>query len=432
MTRPRKILAAALAALFVGLTAVAQPAVADDLSHKRQQTQNAIDAADRRAAELEDAIEELTGDVAEAIKQLEALRHQVVEATAKLTQAQGVLDEALRKQQLIAAQLADAQSQETVLGQQIADGENQQAAIRAAIGQMAREAYRGGGDVSALTMILDADSAQDFVQSYSMLGAAQRTQEEVFNQLANLEAENKNKAARLEAVRLKITELKAEADRQVQVADEARQAAANAKAEVERLEREQADLKASKEGDLAAARAQLAEVDAAKAELDQQLKAIIEEQRRRAAEQGTTANPGQALPGAWFSNPTATVPMYVTSEYGMRLHPVLGYWRLHAGIDLRDRCGQPVYAGRDGRVQWTRLRPGYGNQVMIDHGWVNGQSLMSSYNHMQSFTTSAGAWVTAGQLIGYAGNTGTSAACHLHFEVYINGGTVNPRGYLGL
>jgi len=133
-----------------------------------------------------------------------------------------------------------------------------------------------------------------------------------------------------------------------------------------------------------------------------------------------------------FANPTAHNPMVVTSEYGNRLHPVLGYWRLHAGIDLRDRCGEPVYAARAGTVQWAKFRSGYGGQVMIDHGWVNGSSLMSSYNHMSSFAVGSGAQVGAGQVIGYAGNTGTSAACHLHFEVYVNGGTVNPRPHLGL
>ena len=57
---------------------------------------------------------------------------------------------------------------------------------------------------------------------------------------------------------------------------------------------------------------------------------------------------------------------------------------------------------------------------------------MSSYNHMTSFTTHAGAQVSQGDLLGYSGNTGTSAACHLHFEVYVNGNTVNPRPLLGL
>jgi murein DD-endopeptidase MepM/ murein hydrolase activator NlpD len=136
--------------------------------------------------------------------------------------------------------------------------------------------------------------------------------------------------------------------------------------------------------------------------------------------------------GGLFANPTSISPIHVTSNYGMRLHPTLGYTRLHAGIDLRTYCGTPLYAGRAGTVQWARMRGGFGNQVMVDHGYVNGNSIMSSYNHMSRFTVGAGQRVERGTLLGYSGNTGTSAACHLHFEVYINGGTVDPRGLLGL
>ncbi len=116
----------------------------------------------------------------------------------------------------------------------------------------------------------------------------------------------------------------------------------------------------------------------------------------------------------------------------MRLHPTLGYVRLHAGIDLRTYCGTPVYAGKAGTVQWAKMRGGFGNQVMVDHGYVGGNSLMSSYNHLTRFVVGAGQHVERGQLVGYSGNTGTSAACHLHFEVYVNGTTTNPRPLLGL
>ncbi|WP_188037434.1 M23 family metallopeptidase, partial [Actinotalea sp. JY-7885] len=128
-----------------------------------------------------------------------------------------------------------------------------------------------------------------------------------------------------------------------------------------------------------------------------------------------------------FINPSSVNPMYVTSDYGMRLHPLLGYYRLHAGTDLRTWCGTPLYAGASGTVEWARARSGFGNQVMINHGYWQGQSLMSSYNHMTSFAVSGGQQVSQGQLIGYAGNTGTSGGCHLHFEVYVNGNTRDPR-----
>jgi len=110
----------------------------------------------------------------------------------------------------------------------------------------------------------------------------------------------------------------------------------------------------------------------------------------------------------------------------MRLHPILGYVRLHSGTDLRTYCNTPIYAGASGTVQWAKFRSGYGNQVLVNHGYWKGSSLMSSYNHLSSYVVGPGQNVSQGQLIGYSGNTGTSAGCHLHFEVYVNGATVDP------
>ncbi|HUX71738.1 MAG TPA: M23 family metallopeptidase, partial [Cellulomonadaceae bacterium] len=119
--------------------------------------------------------------------------------------------------------------------------------------------------------------------------------------------------------------------------------------------------------------------------------------------------------------------------YGWRLQPILKIYRLHAGVDLRAYCNTPIYAGRAGTVQWAKWVNGYGNQVMINHGYVNNSSLMSSYNHMNTVVVSAGQSVAQGQLVGYAGMTGgVSTGCHLHFEAYVNGAVVNPEPLLGL
>ena len=112
------------------------------------------------------------------------------------------------------------------------------------------------------------------------------------------------------------------------------------------------------------------------------------------------------MSGALFGNPTSINPMYVTSEYGMRLHPILGYVRLHAGIDLRTGCNTPLYAPRDATVLWSQWRNGFGNQVMLDYGTVEGNSVMSSSNHLTRSVVRAGQGVAKGQLIGYSGNTG--------------------------
>jgi len=68
--------------------------------------------------------------------------------------------------------------------------------------------------------------------------------------------------------------------------------------------------------------------------------------------------------------------------------------------------------------------------VLVDHGEINGNSVMSSYNHLQGYNVSAGQKVSGGDVVGFSGSTGTSTACHLHFEVYINGETVDPYPYL--
>jgi len=268
-----------------------------------------------------------------------------------------------------------------------------------------------------------------------LASAAQRTQRQALGQLEELAAQDRNAATRLAAVRGRIDVLKKDADQNALVANQASQGAAAAKAQVDELIADQSSKQAAIQGQIAQAQADQAKVDAAQVELGKELASIIAQQAAQAAAARPTSSApsGGANAGAWFVNPTANNPIVVTSPYGMRLQPILKIWRLHAGIDLVDRCNQPVYAGRDGTVLKRQTIEGDGNRVVIDHGWVNGQSLMTAYNHLNTFAASTGQAVRAGQLIGYAGMTGgVSTGCHLDFQVYINGTTVNPAPYLGL
>jgi murein DD-endopeptidase MepM/ murein hydrolase activator NlpD len=257
-----------------------------------------------------------------------------------------------------------------------------------------------------------------------MAQTAMRTQTQALRELEQINAANRNRQLRLEAIRQEITELKAEADAKVAEAEVARQAAQAQRDQLAALRVEAEQKKAYVESQRASIEAQLAEADRQAAQLAADLAEIIrqQEEARRAAGQ----NPVGSNVNQPFTNPTSINPIYKTSDYGMRLHPLLGYYRLHAGTDLRTYCSTPIYAGAAGTVQWARARSGYGNQVMINHGYWKGSSLMSSYNHMSSFAVGAGQNVAQGQLVGYSGNTGTSAGCHLHFEVYVNGATTDP------
>ncbi|GMA34679.1 hypothetical protein GCM10025876_08830 [Demequina litorisediminis] len=91
---------------------------------------------------------------------------------------------------------------------------------------------------------------------------------------------------------------------------------------------------------------------------------------------------GAASASGYFDYPTSNV--YITSSYGMRYHPIFHYWRLHAGTDFRAYCGTPIYAAAPGTVEWATVVGGFGNQVMIDHGEVGGDYVMTSYNHLTS------------------------------------------------
>ncbi len=140
---------------------------------------------------------------------------------------------------------------------------------------------------------------------------------------------------------------------------------------------------------------------------------------------------GRAAPvisGAPLSRPIYGAP--ITSPYGMRVHPITHVYKLHDGTDFGASCGTPIRAARSGTVVWTSYQVGYGNQTLIDHGWYNGRSLMTSYSHQSRFGTHAGAHVSVGEIIGYVGMTGYATGCHLHFMVYRDGSTVDPIGYL--
>lgn len=99
----------------------------------------------------------------------------------------------------------------------------------------------------------------------------------------------------------------------------------------------------------------------------------------------------------------------------------------HAGVDLAAGCGAGIFAASAGRVTYAGYNGGYGNYVRIDHGGGIG----TGYGHMSAIYVGYGQWVNAGQLIGAEGNTGRSFGCHLHFECYVGGGTVNPIDFMG-
>lgn len=121
-------------------------------------------------------------------------------------------------------------------------------------------------------------------------------------------------------------------------------------------------------------------------------------------------------------------PVYgrITSGYGYRIHPISRKQDFHSGIDISARMGTPVRAAAGGRVVRANYYGGYGWTVIIDHGY----GYRTLYAHNRNLVAKQGQWVTKGQVICYSGNSGNSTGPHLHYEVHVNGKTVNPTTYL--
>jgi len=142
-------------------------------------------------------------------------------------------------------------------------------------------------------------------------------------------------------------------------------------------------------------------------------------------ENGGPANPAPA--------PTVSIPSRMplagaalTSDFGMRTHPVLGGRRAHNGIDLAAPTGTPIYATADGIVARADRFSSYGLYVQIEHG----AELETRYAHMSRIAVAAGERVSKGDIIGYVGSTGRSTGPHLHYEVRVAGEAVNPIPYM--
>jgi murein DD-endopeptidase MepM/ murein hydrolase activator NlpD len=114
----------------------------------------------------------------------------------------------------------------------------------------------------------------------------------------------------------------------------------------------------------------------------------------------------------------------ITSGFGMRFHPILGYTRMHKGIDFGVPIGTPVMAAGSGTVEESGWKGGYGNFLMINHG----NSYETAYGHLSRFATGIhpGSHVHQGQIVAFSGSTGESTGPHLHYEIRINKQQVNP------
>ena len=114
----------------------------------------------------------------------------------------------------------------------------------------------------------------------------------------------------------------------------------------------------------------------------------------------------------------------LSSNYGMRKHPILGYNKMHKGVDFAAPKGTPIYAAGNGTIDYIGRKGAYGKYIRIRHN----NAYKTAYAHLNSFSKgmSKGTRVKQGQIIGYVGSTGRSTGPHLHYEVIYEGKQINP------
>lgn len=148
--------------------------------------------------------------------------------------------------------------------------------------------------------------------------------------------------------------------------------------------------------------------------------------KNRAGDTGWYDTEGRSLRRSFLRTPLDGAR--ISSGFGRRSHPVLGYNRMHQGIDFAAPTGTPVYAAGEGTIVSAKREGGYGNLVRLRHP----SGVETRYAHLSRFgrNMSSGRRVRQGDVIGYVGSTGMSTGPHLHYEIAVNGRAVNPARHV--
>ncbi|PCE13564.1 peptidase M23 [Microbacterium sp. SZ1] len=295
-------------------------------------------------------------------------------------------------------------------------------------GQLAAQLYRNGGDDTTLQLFL-AGSAAESDELLSRLGTLDKFMQ--YNRAVYDDAISSKNTAQSFSDQAAVA--RDERDRLQQVAEQKMRAAQDAADAAQAALDEQTAYLGTLEAQLAALQDTTAQTVAGY-QAGVAVRAAEEKARREreAAEAaansgGNSGGGGQAGTGGWV-RPHGGAR---SSSYGPRT-PICGPQgcssSYHYGADLANGCGAAIFAANSGTVEYAGANGNYGNYVRIQHGG----GVSSGYAHIKpgGIAVRRGQWVESGQVIAYAGNTGRSFGCHLHFEVYINGGYTNPVRFM--
>ena len=411
-------------AVVVLFAASTLPAQAEDLGTKKERVDAAVVTAQTNVDQSASALVAANDRVAEA-------QTRVTDAQAVLDAAQDELEQAQNLQAQKAAELEQADKDLAQAQAREVEGQAKIDAQKDAIGAYARAIYQDNLPLISVATLLNTSSTATLANRVQWTDTVLTTNQVDLDNLRDLQKELEAARSDSQSAQQKADEARTQADAQVEATQTAQQAAQDARDDLQAALDEQQAAQAAAQQALADDQAQLAELEAEQADVN----ARIAEEARQAAEAaaaaaaagGSSAEQSSAVSSSGLIWP---VNGPITDLYGNRFHPIWKTWMFHDGLDIGVGCGTPIKAAASGRVSDEYYSSGYGYRLFIDHGWVNGQYMTTSYNHMSGYAVPVGTWVSQGQVVGYVGSTGNSTGCHLHLMLWVGGTLTDVLPYL--
>lgn len=407
----RRRLVAAVAACSLAVGALALPlANAEDLKHKQKQVRHQIHSANHALDESSSRLRRAAAALGRAQAQLSDARAHLSSARTKLGAAR-IRDAEMQAKLDAAVERLENARADVLAGQR--ELEEQRVAVTSTITSIYEE---GDPELLAFASLLDAQTPADLTRRMEarnvIVGRETRAYDSLHASEVLLEVrENEVEAAKNEVA----VQREAAAEHLVvtkDLRDEARAAKVRVHAKVVKSRAARRQASEARRHD----RRQLQHLRARERHIRQQI--IRAARNARGGYRGAT--------DGFLNRP---VPGPVTSPYGFRMHPIYHYYGLHDGTDFRAGCGQPLWAAAGGTVMTEYYSPVWGNRLYLNVGQVNGNNITVVYNHLSGYRVGRGAHVGRGDVVGYAGTTGWSTACHLHFTVLVNGVPKDPANW---
>lgn len=378
--------------------------------------------AAKSISELQDEQSSVKNSIEQKKSELDNKAAQKSETVAKMKEINDSINATEKKIASFSSQISDQQASISKTNAEIAETEKKLAIAQEDLNNRLVTIYKEG-NVNYLEVLFQAEDFSDFITRIEYLSFISKRDKEMVDEVSNVKAELDSQKLILEQQLESLNALKSEEE--------------STKGLLQEQQATQKSVYAELEKDEAAIKENIAIMQATSAEIGNQIAALQAQAQAQAQAQqqasgnnttGSTTNGSinntVAGSGVW----PAPASRIITSTYGGRAYPIDGSYNFHLGLDIGAGYGTPVVAYQGGTVIIATYHWSYGNYVVVDHG--NGLSTL--YAHMSALNVSAGTQVSAGQQVGAIGSTGSSTGPHLHFEVRINGSTVDPAPYLGI